>query len=156
MAKGGDRYNGWGPILWAATAVPSDVCDPEWPLTDPSLRLGVFFQHFVSTEAVPTGEFDLADNDVVVVELEVANQAEVRVGEPRDDYRIYRSNAPGSVGKVTSTFTGMFQNWDVQVPIFRIEVQNAKLGFSEDGRPGLSYPNQVSVTSTLYMSHFPQ
>lgn len=122
----------------------------QWPLANPGLYLSVYFRGYLASEGFPTGDFEVTDTDHVLVELSAADQAELPVGQPQDAYRSYRSDTPGSVGKVTSTFVRKIHAGR-DLDLYRVDLADVELGFSEDGRPGLSYPDRATVTrATLY------
>ena len=148
-AVGGSE--GMGPVLYAISRENANhpACG-QWPEANPSLYLTVFFRGYLASTGFPTGEFDITDTEHVLVELSVGNQTELPVGQSERDYRTYRSEIAGSTGKVRSTFVrNLHDGRDSK--LYRIDLANVLLGFSEDGSPGLSYPDRATVAqATLY------
>jgi hypothetical protein len=142
-----------GPAILTAYNQAYDPQAPgcvQWPLANPSLDLVVRFRGFLASEGYPTGERSVTDSEHVVVELGVGSQMEVKEGQPQDDYRIYRSDTPGSAGKVTTTYVGKTDPG--QNDTYRFDLSNVSLGFSEDGPAARSYPDRVTVPrATIYL-----
>jgi len=143
--------DGQGPSLQLHTddSYPPP-CGVPWPATNPALQLHVFFRNFLPSIGPASGVLDVSETDKILVELEASSQAEVPVGQSQGDFRVYRSDVPGSLGTVTSTRIDTPRSSSSDY-LFRIDLANVKLGASTAGGGVVSFPDQASLPrATLY------